>query len=117
MRRFTLRREERSRDLRTAQIALIYGVVRGTTNGLQRTVSTVVWPKYFGRRHLGSITGIASTILVAASALGPMPMGIARDLLGSYVMALPVSAVLPLLLGVASLFARRPVRAAAPDPA
>ncbi len=70
------------------ELAIVYGIVMGSMMGLMRTVSTVAWPSYFGRLYLGSITGITATISVAASALGPMPMGIARDIFGSYDMAL-----------------------------
>jgi cyanate permease len=76
----------------------------GTLNGLQMIVSSVVWAKYYGRQHLGAITGVVSTILVASSALGPMPFGIARDLMGSYTTILVAFATLPFLLGVANLF-------------
>ena len=78
------------------------------------TVSAVVWAKYFGRRHLGSITGVASLVGVAGSALGPMPMGIARDLFGSYHLTLTVAAALPLVLSIVALFARRPSRHGTP---
>lgn len=93
--------------------ALGYGAVMGLTTGLQMTVAAVVWAKYFGRRHLGSITGVASVITTGGSALGPMPMGIARDIMGSYTVALTAAAVLPLALGVLALFARQPRRAEA----
>jgi sugar phosphate permease len=96
--------------LHDATTALAYGVVLGITGSVHMTVSAVVWAKYFGRRHLGSITGMASLVGVAGSALGPMPMGIARDLLGSYHLALTVAAALPLLLSIVALFARRPRR-------
>lgn len=96
--------------LNGASTAWIYGVVLGVTGSLQMTVSTVVWAKYFGRRHLGSITGVASLLSVAGSSLGPMPMGIARDLFGSYTLALTVLAALPLGLGIVALFSRRPTR-------
>lgn len=89
-------------------LAMAFGVVLGATNGLQRTVSTVAWAKYYGRLHLGSISGVTTTVLVAASALGPMPMGIARDLLGSYGTTLNLLAVIPLVLAIASLFVDRP---------
>jgi MFS family permease len=92
-------------------VALFYGVLLGATNGLVRSVSSVIWANYFGRRHLGAITGVTSTILVAGSALGPMPMGIARDLLGSYNMALNILAVIPLILAVAALFVKKPEKA------
>jgi len=90
--------------------ALVYGVVLGITNSLQMTVSSVIWAKYFGRRHLGSIYGIAEMVNIAGSALGPMPMGIGRDLLGSYTVTLTAAAALPLALSVIVLFVRRPQR-------
>ena len=90
--------------------ALIYGVILGAMGSLQMTVGTVIWAKYFGRRHLGSITGLVSLVTVGGSALGPMPMGVARDLFGSYDVALTVAAALPLVLAVVALFARRPQR-------
>jgi MFS family permease len=91
-------------------MALLYGLTLGTMLGLIRTVSSVMWAIYFGRQHLGSITGVTTTISVVGTALGPMPLGIARDLLGSYNTALTISAVLPLSLGVVSLFGRKPKR-------
>lgn len=75
-----------------------------------RTINSVAWAKYFGRLHLGSITGATSTILIAGSALGPMPLGIARDLLGDYDLTLTLFAVLPLILSVISLLMSRPVK-------
>jgi MFS transporter, OFA family, oxalate/formate antiporter len=92
----------------SVSMALFYGVALGATSGLQRAVSTVIWANYFGRRHLGSITGVTTTILVASSALGPMPFGIARDLLGSYNFVLNLTAIIPLVLAVVALFLRRP---------
>ena len=89
-------------------IAMLYGIVLGCLQGLQRTVSTVVFASYFGRLHLGAISGISSTILVAGSALGPLPMALARDLLGEYDQALYFLSILPLLLAVVSLFMKRP---------
>ena len=97
--------------LRSPEMALLYGVVIGITGGLARTVTSVVWAKYFGRLELGSIAGVSSTVVVIGAALGPLPYGIARDLMGNYQGAFAVLAALPLLLAVGSLFVRRPVRA------
>jgi MFS transporter, OFA family, oxalate/formate antiporter len=91
--------------------ALIYGIVLGMMGGLNTTVTGVVWAKYFGREHLGAITGIAALINVAGSSLGPMPMGIARDVFGNYTLALTALAALPLVLAVVVLFIPRPQRA------
>ena len=96
--------------MRSVVLALTYGVLLGVTGGLMRMVGSVVWASYFGRRHLGSITGVTSVILIGVSALGPVPLGIARDVSGSYNTLLNVMAVLSLGLAVASLFASRPRR-------
>ncbi|MEZ4726153.1 MAG: MFS transporter [Caldilineaceae bacterium] len=96
--------------LGTVALAMTFGISLGITNGLQRTVNTVAWAKYYGRLHLGSISGVTSTVLVGASALGPMPMGVARDLLGSYGPTLKLLAVIPLVLALTSLFVDRPAK-------
>jgi len=96
--------------LQAGPMVLMYGILVGITLGLQATVSSTVWAMYFGRQHLGSITGIASLVMIAGSALGPMPMGIARDLLGSYTLTLSVAAALPMILGILALTIRRPQR-------
>ena len=93
-----------------AGMALAYGVMMGVVGGMMRTMGSVVWAHYFGRRHLGAIMGIASMISSGSSALGPLPMGIARDLLGDYRVTLTVLAVLPLALAIASLSIKRPQR-------
>jgi len=89
-------------------MAFLFGVILGTTLGLMATVQSVSWAKYFGRRYLGSIAGLGATIVIVGSALGPMPFGIARDWLGSYSLALSLSAVLPLGLGLISFFVGQP---------
>ena len=91
-------------------LVLIFGVVLGISSGLIRILGSVVWAMYFGRRHLGSITGLTSMITITGSALGPMPLGIGRDILGSYNLALTVSAGIPLLLGILGFFIKDPAR-------
>ena len=97
--------------LSSVQLAYTFGLMMGVRGGLQLIIGNVVWAKYFGRLHLGSITGVAATISVGSSALGPMPFGIARDLMGSYTTILIGIAILPLLLALATLiFVRAPQR-------
>jgi MFS family permease len=91
-------------------LALLFGVVLGISSGLIRILGSVVWAVYFGRHHLGSITGFTSMITIIGSAMGPMPLGIGRDLLGSYNLALIISAAIPLLLGILGLFIEDPAR-------
>ena len=89
---------------------LVFGVVLGISSGLIRILGSVVWAMYFGRHHLGSITGFTSMITITGSALGPMPLGIGRDLLGSYNLALIISAFIPILLGIVGFFLDNPAR-------
>lgn len=89
-------------------MVLVYGVVMGGTSGFYRVIMSVIWANYFGRQHLGSITGVAQTIAIAGSALGPMPFGIARDMIGSYDSILLWFALIPLFFGVANLLVGAP---------
>lgn len=90
-------------NLTSIEMALVMGVVMGVRGGLQLIVSSVIWAKYFGRRYLGSITGVASTLMVGSSALGPMPFGIARDWFGSYHLVLTAFAIVPVILALLAL--------------
>ena len=96
--------------LPSVEIAFLFGLIMGITAGLEMTVGGVIWAKYFGRLHLGSITGLSLTIMVASSALGPMPFGIARDLMGSYTVILASFAILPFLLAIVTLIFASPPR-------
>jgi MFS transporter, OFA family, oxalate/formate antiporter len=88
----------------------IFGMLLGTTGGLFHAVSAVVWPAFYGRRHLGSIYGIASAAGVLGAALGPLPFGIVRDLLGSYELILYASSAISLLLSLLSLSVQKPMK-------
>ena len=83
--------------------ALLYAVVFGLSNAAIQTHYTYVWPRFFGRRYLGSIQGSAQTIGVIGASIGPLPFGAAFDLFGSYVGALLTLAVLPLVCAIAIL--------------
>jgi MFS family permease len=97
--------------MNTLFLATVFGIMLGGLGGLSRVVNAVVWANYFGRKHLGSISGLATTILVLGAALGPMPVGIARDMLGNYNLILPLLAVIPLILALATvLFGKKPTR-------
>ena len=89
-------------------VAVVYGLVLGASGGLSRTIGGVAWAHFYGRQHLGSITGMTTGIGIASSALGPMLFGVARDIAGSYATVLMISAVLPLFLGIVSPWIRHP---------
>jgi MFS family permease len=86
----------------------LYGIVFGINNAAVHTHMSYLWPRFFGRRHLGSIQGTAQTIMVVGASLGPLPLGAAFDLYGDYTGALLTLAVLPLICSAAILLMRPP---------
>jgi cyanate permease len=91
-----------------AATAALYGVVFGINNAAVHTHIAYVWPRFFGRRYLGSIQGTAQTIGVVGASLGPLPLGAAFDLYGTYTGALLALAGLPVLCSIAILLMREP---------
>lgn len=87
---------------------LVFGIVLGSANGFIRTLSTVAWPTYFGRQHLGSIYGFTSAMSIVGAALGPLPFGYAFDWIGSYRSVLLIFAGVCLLLALFSLTVKKP---------
>ncbi len=56
----------------------------GVSGGCFGTLSTVVLPRFFGRKHLGAIAGVQMMAIVIASALGPSLLASSQSLTGSY---------------------------------
>ena len=92
-------------DLTTA---MVYAVAFGLNNGCTMTFFGYMWPRYFGRKHLGSIQGTGQMIGVIGASLGPLPLGVAFDLLGSYQQTLMLLAIYPAGCAIAALFLRTP---------
>ena len=92
--------------------AIIFGLVWGISMGIERIVMAVVWPNYFGRKHIGSISGISMAMVVTGSALGPLPLGIAFDMFGGYVQILWALMIFPVFGIVAALLADPPQKEA-----
>ena len=63
--------------------AIAYAVTFGFTNALMMTMFGYLWPRYFGRAHLGSIQGVGQMFGVVGASLAPVPVGYAIDKLGS----------------------------------
>ena len=94
--------------INSAGAVLLFGILFGATNGLIRAVGQVVWPSLFGREHLGSIYGFTSAMGIIGAALGPLPFGLAYDLLGSYQPVLLIFTIFSVILGIISLTSRKP---------
>ena len=81
-----------------------YGAMLGTMQGTAGAISSTVFAHHFGRRHLGAIKGLVTTLSVAGSALGPVLFSFGYDVFGSYTTIILLSALLPLAIGVAAPF-------------
>ena len=90
--------------------AMIYAVVFGLNNGCTMTFFGYMWPRYFGRKYLGTIQGTGQMIGVIGASIGPLPLGISFDLIGSYQEILILLALYPAICGVAALFLRTPAK-------
>lgn len=84
--------------------AAIYAVIFGINTAANMTFFGYMWAQYFGRKHLGSIQGVGQTIGVVGASLGPLPLGIAFDMVGSYDGVLRLLAAIPLTCAVLALF-------------
>lgn len=80
----------------------------GIGGALFSTLMAVSYPRFYGRRHLGAISGWNMTVIVWASALGPVYFSAAEGLTGDYQAALAFYAVVPIVLLSIGLFARNP---------
>lgn len=88
--------------------AFFYGGLLGLSIGFIMPISAVIWPNYYGRRHLGSIRGVATSGMVVFAALGPLPFGFLFDLTGAYSSAILIFLALPVSSAAAALLAYPP---------
>lgn len=80
----------------------------GVSGGCFGTLSAVALPRYFGRSHLGAISGIQMMSMVIASALGPSLLALFKDYFGSYRIGLYVCAAMPIALIIPLLMMQNP---------
>jgi cyanate permease len=76
-----------------------WAMTMGVGGGLVMVLFFSVWPRVFGRRHLGRIQGVAQAMTVLASAAGPLLLAWCVEATGSY------SAMFTLLAGAIALTA------------
>lgn len=60
----------------------------GMVSGMYNVLMAVTWPRYYGREHLGQITGFVMSLIVFGSALGPILFSLSLSQLGSYSIAI-----------------------------
>ncbi len=84
--------------LNTAPGEWAYVIGNGLCGGSFMSLSGLVWPRFFGRKWLGSISGVNMSLIVIASGIGPLVFGLSEQLTGSYFLVLCLSVALPALL-------------------
>jgi MFS family permease len=94
----------------------LWAMAMGLGGGLVMVLFFSVWPRVFGRRHLGRIQGVAQALTVLASAVGPLLLAWCVDATGSYTWMFRVLAGVVGLAALAALAAPMPA-AATPDSA
>jgi len=87
---------------------LVYATLFGLTNAFSLTMYGYLWPRYFGRRHLGSVQGTGQMLTIIGASLGPLPVGLAFDLVGGATQIVRVLALFPLACAVLALWRRTP---------
>jgi len=88
--------------------AVIYAMLFGLNNAFSMTMFGYLMPRYFGRRHLGSLQGTGQMVAVVGASLGPLPVGFAFDYLGGATLTLRLLAGIPFACAVAAMFLRTP---------
>ncbi|KNC53390.1 uncharacterized protein AMSG_08895 [Thecamonas trahens ATCC 50062] len=68
----------------TVGLAVVAAVLWGIAGGLEQIGFNVVWPNYYGRKHVGGIVSISISVMVLGSAIGPLAFALLRDSVGSY---------------------------------
>ena len=96
--------------LNTAAGWIVTTAMFGITGGIWGVLGNVPMPRYFGRQHLGAISGLMMSILVIASALGPAIFSYGKDYLGSYRNAAYIVLLLPAAIFAISFFLQNPQR-------
>jgi len=92
-------------DTQAGKIALTLGF--GMSGGLFGCLAAVTWPRYFGRKYLGAISGMNMATMVFASAIGPAMFGLSQSVFGSYDNAVWVSSLMPLTILICSFFIKK----------
>jgi hypothetical protein len=75
-------------------------------------LSNVAYARYFGRQHIGAISGASMAWMVWGSAIGPLFFSLGHRYLGGYETAILISLLIYMLLAICSVFTLNPSRPA-----
>jgi MFS family permease len=84
----------------TSTFAVAYAIIFGINNAFSVTMFGYIWPRYFGRKHLGAVQGTGQMIGVFGASLGPFPVGWTFDAIGDATWTLRFLALPPILIAI-----------------
>jgi MFS family permease len=84
---------------------MVWAIAMGLGGGLVMVLFFSVWPRVYGRKHLGRIQGAAQAMTVVASAVGPLLLAWCVELTGSYAAMFNVLAAIIAINAFAALLA------------
>ena len=90
--------------LNYVMVIICYGIISGLFN----ITMSLVWPRYYGIKHLGAITGMIMGFTVAGSAIGPYFFSLVNKYTGSYSAASLICMIAMAALMILSFRVRRP---------
>jgi MFS family permease len=93
---------------------MLWATAMGVGGGTVMVLFFSIWPRAFGRRHLGRIQGAAQALTVLASAIGPLLLAWCVAWTGSYTAMFRILAAVIALAGVSALLVRVPQAPARP---
>jgi MFS family permease len=96
----------------TIMQVMIWATAMGLGGGLVMVLFFSVWPRVYGRKHLGRIQGAAQAMTVVASAVGPLLLAWCVELTGSYSGMFNILAALIGVVAVSALITPIPTASA-----
>ncbi len=80
----------------------------GINQGLFGVNGNIVWARFFGRKHLGAVSGFATAWTVSGTAVGPYLFSLSLDTTGSYAGAALISCIVIAVLVLGAFRANKP---------
>jgi OFA family oxalate/formate antiporter-like MFS transporter len=85
-----------------------YYIGSGLSASVFSILLSITWPTFFGREHMGAISGFVMSLVVLGSAIGPWFFSQLESMTGNYTNATLVCLVITLLFFGASFFVKHP---------
>lgn len=82
----------------------------GVSNGVFVSLITMIWPRFFGRKNLGAVSGACTLFVVFASAFGPILMSELQIYFANYSEPFFALSLVQSVLVITSLFVENPQR-------